>query len=410
MPHPSPLRVLHLPKWFPQRYDDQDGDFVARHIDAVARTATAQAPLQSAVVFAAVARGPLPRLIDVEADVSGPVPAWRYYYRAHPTGWAPLDKLLKLLLWLECMRRGLQAVRRHWGGAWPDIIHAHILLRPAALALLLKKWRGIPYLITENWTIFSPQNVWKLGRLRQRVAGLLVREAAAFTPVSEDLRQNLTRLGGVAPRTTIIPNVVDTELFHLPDAAEAPRRGLLNVAAFNEQAKNLSGLLRTVARLRAEHPGLGLHLRIAGYGRAEADMHQLAADLGLLADGTVEFLGKLTSPQVAAEMRRAEAFVLFSNYENLPCVLIEAQASGLPAVATSVNGVPELLPPDGRCGLLVPPRDEAALAEALLTVLQAPPGRFEPAILRAAAENRFSYPAVGQAFRRVYRQILGQEA
>jgi glycosyltransferase involved in cell wall biosynthesis len=409
MPHPSPLRVLHLPKWYPHRYDDQDGDFVARHVQAIARTDTPAAPLQSAVVFAAVARGPLPRLIEVEADLGGAVPTWRYYYRPRLTGWAALDKPLKLLLWLECMRRGLGAARRHWGGHWPDLVHAHIMLRPAALALLLKKWRGIPYLITENWTIFSPQNVGKLGRLRQRVAGLLVREAAAFTPVSDDLRQNLARLGGVAPHTRIIPNVVDTELFRLPDAADPPRRGLLNVAAFNEQAKNLSGLLRTVARLRTEHPALPLHLRIAGYGRAEAEMQQLATDLGLLADSTVEFLGKLTSPQVAAEMRRAEAFVLFSNYENLPCVLIEAQASGLPAVATSVNGVPELLPPDGRCGLLVPPRDEAALAQALLAVLQAPPGRFAAATLRAAAESRFSYPAVGQAFRRVYRQMLGQE-
>jgi glycosyltransferase involved in cell wall biosynthesis len=407
MPHSSPLRVLHLPKWYPHRYDDQDGDFVARHVAAIAGTSTADAPLHAAVVFAAVARGPLPRLIDREVNLDGPVPTWRYYYRRRLTGLGPLDKLLKLLLWLECMRRGLAAVRRHWQGRGPDLVHAHIMLRPAALALWLKWTRGIPYLITENWTIFSPQNVHKLGRLRQRVAALLVRQAATFTPVSDDLRRSLARLGGVAPRTVIIPNVVDTELFHLPTAPAGPRRGLLNVAAFNEQAKNLSGLLRTLARLRQSHPGLpDLHLRIAGYGRAEAEMQQLAADLGLLADGTVEFLGKLPSAGVAAEMQRAKAFVLFSNYENLPCVLIEAQASGLPAVATSVNGVPELVPPD--CGLLVPPRDEAALAQALLAVLEAPPTRFAPEALRRRAEQQYSYPAVGAAFRRVYRLILGQ--
>lgn len=399
------MRVLHLPKWYPNRYDDQDGDFVARHIAAIAQTATPAAPLETAVLFAAVARGALPSLISLEADLVGAVPTWRYYYRAHLTGFGPLDKLLKLGLWLECMRRGLGAVRRHWGGSQPDIVHAHILFRTGALALWLKHRHRIPYLITENWTVFLPANSGRLGRLRGKLAGLLVRQAAAYTPVSEDLRQALARLGGVSPHTVIIPNVVDTDLFH-PPTPPTQRKGLLNVAAFNEAAKNLSGTLRTVARLRTNNPELNIHLRIAGYGPAQEQLQQLAAELGLLADGTVEFLGKLPLPQIAEEMRRAQAFVLFSNYENLPCVLIEAQASGLPVVAARVNGVPELVPADGSCGLLVPPRDEEALAAALQEVLQAPPGRFPESVLRAKAVARFSYPAVGAAFRRVYQHIL----
>jgi len=399
------LKILHLPKWYPNRYDDQDGNFVARHVAAVAaHGGGGGGPAQSAVVFAAVARGPLPTLIDEEIDLSGPVPTWRYYYRAHPTGWAPLDKLLKLGLWLACQRRGLRAVRRYWGGAGPTVVHTHILLRPAALAWWLQRRHGIPYLLTEHWSAFQPGNVERLGRLRRWLAGYLVRQAAACAPVSDNLRQALAALGGVNAHTTIIPNVVDTALFY-PPTSPAERTGLLNVAAFNEEAKNLSGLLRTVARLRTQLPGL--HLRIAGYGPIESQLHQLAAELGLLADGTVEFLGKLTSTQVAAEMRRAAAFVLFSNYENLPCVLIEAQASGLPAVATHVNGVPELLP-DARAGLLVPARDEAALAEAIATVLAAPVGHFDAVAMRARAVAEFSYPAVGRAFGAVYTRILGR--
>ena len=403
------MRILHLPKWYPHRYDDQDGDFVARHVAAIAaHGGVGGGPVLSAVVFAAVARGPLPTLIAEDHDLAGPVPTWRYYYRARPTGLPPLDKLLKLLLWLVCQRRGLRAVRQHWGGAQPSVMHAHVLFRPAALAWWLRAWQGIPYLITEHWSAFQPGIVEHMSRLRRWLAGFLVRQAAAYTPVSDDLRRAMAALGGANTRTTVIPNVVDTELFHLP-AAPAARYGLLYVAAFNEKAKNLSGLLRAMARLRATSPTLpGLHLRIAGYGSAEAQMHQLATDLGLVAAGTVEFLGKLPLAQVAAEMRQASCFVLFSNYENLPCVLIEAQASGLPAVATHVNGVPELLLPDGQAGLLVPPADETALAEALRAVLTAPPGRFDGAAMRARAVVEFSYPAVGRAFGAVYARILGQ--
>ncbi|MBD2770096.1 glycosyltransferase [Hymenobacter sp. BT664] len=403
------IRVLMLPKWYPNRYDDLDGDFVERHIEAIAAHGSPEGgPVQAAAVYASVAQRAMVTLIDEEIDHSGPVPTWRYYYRARPTGLPGVDKLLKLLLWLECLRRGRRAVRRFWGGKLPHVVHAHVLFRPAVLAWWLK-WRyGIPYLITEHWTAFHPDSARRLGWLRRWLAGWLIRQAAAYTPVSDDLRRALAALGGVNPCTVVIPNVVDTELFRLP-ARPGERRGLLNVAAFNERAKNLSGLLRTLARLRTAQPDLpGLHLRVVGYGAAEQQLHRLAADLDLLADGTVEFVGKQTSAQVASEMRRAACFVLFSNYENLPCVLIEAQASGLPAVATRVNGVPELLPDDGTAGLLVPPRDEAALGEAILAVLTAPLGRFDETALRARAVERFSYPAVGRAFGRVYQQILGE--
>jgi len=403
------LRILHLPKWYPHRYDDQDGDFVARHVAAsAAHGGPAGGPTRAAVVFAAVARGPLTKLIEEDHDLSGPVPTWRYYYRAQLSGWGALDRVLKLGLWLACQRRGLRAARAHWDGAGPDIVHAHVMFRPAVLAAWWR-WRyGWPYVLTENWTVFQPGNVERLGRGRRWLAGWLVRRAAAWTPVSQDLRRAFSALGGVNPRTVVIPNVVDTDLFR-PPPAPAARRGLLSVAAFNEAAKNLSGVLRVVARLRATHPDLSL--RVAGYGPAEASLRQLARELGLLTDGPdspVVFLGKIPSAQVAVEMRRAVALVLFSNYENLPCVLIEAQASGLPAVATAVNGVPELLPADGAAGLLVPPRDEAALAAALTTVLTAPAGRFDAAAMRARALAEFSVPAVGRAFGAVYTRILSR--
>ncbi|WP_233636134.1 glycosyltransferase [Hymenobacter setariae] len=395
------MRVLHLPKWYPHRYDDQDGDFVARHVAAIAAHG---GPVQAAVVFATVARGPLPALLVEEADLGGPVPTWRYYYRARPTGLASLDKLLKLGLWLLAQQRGLRAVRRHWGGARPEVVHAHVLFRPAAWAWWLQWRHGTPYVLTEHWTAFQPINIGRLSRPMRWLAGWLVRRAAAFTPVSADLGQALAALGGVNAHTTVIPNVVDIELFH-PPTPPGVRSGLLHVAAFNEPAKNLGGLLRTVAKLHREQPGL--RLRVAGYGPAEAALHHLAQELGLLTTGIVTFLGKLAPAQVAAEMRRATCLVLFSNYENLPCVLIEAQASGLPAVATRVGGVPELLP-EPSLGLLVPPGNEVALAQALREVLAAPAGRFDPARLRARAVAQYSYLAVGQAFGAVYARILGQ--
>ncbi|MCC2547236.1 glycosyltransferase [Hymenobacter sp. BT175] len=394
-------RVLMLPKWYPNRYDDQDGDFVARHVAAIAPYA------EAAVLFATVARGPLPHLIVAEPDLLGPMPVLRYYYRARITGVTAIDKVLKLGLYFWCLLRGYRALCRRWG-ARPALVHVHVLLRTGLFAAALQVLTGIPYLITEHWTLYLPGKAESIGWLRRQLTRVVVRRAAALHTVSDNLRRAMQHLGMANELTLTIPNVVDLTLFELAatQAEALPPTGgkLLHVAAFNEPAKNLTGILRTVARLRQHRPNLTL--RIAGYGPDEGRVRQVAAELSLL-DGAVQFLGKLTQPQVAAEMQQADCLVLFSNFENLPCVLIEAQASGLPAVATQVGGVPELLPPDGRYGRLVPPGDEAALEQALEDVLKAKL-TFQPEMMRTHATEHFGYAAVGRQFAALYAKLLAK--
>ena len=397
------MRVLHLPKWYPHRYDDQDGDFVARHVAAIA----AHGGAEGAVLFATVARGPLPGLVEADEDFSRPVPALRYYYRAAPTGLPLLDKPLKLLLYFWCLRRGYRRLRRHWGGQAPDLVHVHVLLRTGLFAWALRALRGIPFVITEHWTLYLPERAGGISGLRRVLTRAVVRRAAALHTVSKGLRRGMAALGFVNPRSVVIANVVDTELFrpvhpftHSPSCPLT----LLHVSAFHDGVKNISGVLRVVARLRNAWPGL--RLRIAGYGPDEAKLRTYAAELGLLADGTVTFLGKLPHETVAAEMARATALVSFSRAETFGCVLLEARASGCPVVATRTGGVPELFEPAGAFGLLVEPDDEAAL-EAALTQVLAGTIRFDPSQLRADAAARCAPVAVGAAFGALYRQVLG---
>jgi starch synthase len=398
----SLLRILHLPKWYPHRYDDQDGDFVARH---VATIAAAGPGAQAAVVFATVARGPLRGLTELDADLSGPVPTWRYYYRARLTGLGPLDRSLKLLLWLYCALRGVRAVRRHWGGARPSLVHVHVLLRTGLLAWALRVVHGLPYVVTEHWTLYLPQRRAALGGLRRVLSRLVVRRAGALHTVSKALADAMAEVGIRASHTHVIANVVDTTLFRPAPGAHAPAaaRRLLHVSAFHDAVKNLSGVLRVVARLRPAWPGL--QLRVAGYGPDEQRLRHYAAELGLLADGTVTFLGKLPHAAVAAEMQQATALVSFSRAETFGCVLLEARACGRPVVATRAGSVPELFEPAGVFGLLVEPDDEAALATALAHMLGAA-GHFDPARLQADAAARSGAAAMGTAFWHLYERVL----
>ena len=413
-------RVLHLPKWYPHRYDDQDGDFVARHVAAIA----AHGGAAGAVLFAAVARGPLPGLVEADEDFSGPVPTLRYYYRAAPTGLPLLDKPLKLLLYYWCLLRGYRRLRRLWGGQAPDIVQVHVLLRTGLFAWALRAVQGIPFIVAEHWTLYLPARAGSIGWLRRALTRAVVRRAAALHTVSDGLRRAMAALGFVNVRAVVIANVVDTELFRprpavglaatpaetaavqaASEARAAAAPTLLHVSAFHDEVKNISGVLRVVARLRAAWPTL--RLRIAGYGPDEAALHACAARLGLLADGTVTFLGKLPHAAVAAEMARATALVSFSRAETFGCVLLEARACGCPVVATRTGGVPELFQPENVFGLLVEPDDEAALEAALRQVL-AGITCFDPNRLRADAAARCAPAAVGAAFGALYGQVLGR--
>ncbi|UYZ57816.1 glycosyltransferase [Hymenobacter latericus] len=394
----SPLpRVLMLPKWYPNRYDDQDGDFVARHVAAIAPHANA------VVLFAGVARGPLPKLIEYAPEWEAAVPTLRYYYRAAPTGWPLLDKPLKLLLYFVCVWRGYRQAVRHWG-AKPHLVHVHVLLRTGLFAWWLRVWQGIPYLVTEHWTLYLPPRSASIGPVRRWLTRLVVQQAAALHTVSEGLREAMRHLGFRNPHSAVIANVVDTELFR-PSPTKPALAPLLVVSAFHDALKNISGILRVVAGLQSELPHL--RLRIAGYGPDAQALQNLAADLGLLATGRVQFLGKLPHPAVAHEMQQAAALLSFSRAETFGCVLLEARACGCPVVATRVGGVPELFQPEGRFGLLIAPDDEAALGAAIKSVYHQRL-QLQAEVLRADAVERCSPAKVGRQFAALNQSILGR--
>jgi len=103
-------------------------------------------------------------------------------------------------------------------------------------------------------------------------------------------------------------------------------------------------------------------------------------------------------------MQECHAFVLFSNYENQPVVLLEAQMSGRPCIATAVGGIPDIVLP-GKTGLLVPPGDEAALTDAML-VMRRDYDTYNLRKVRERAERTYSEKAVEAVLIRVYADAI----
>lgn len=359
------MRVLVLPKWYPWPDRQVFGLFCREHARAAA--------LHHDVHVLAFTPQAMSGLYRIWEDHDEPVPTTRLIYRRPSLRPAAMATQLA----------GMWEVAKRFK---PDLIHAHVF-EAGFPAVLLARRLGVPVVITEHYTGFQRGLVTGYDRQLARYA---YRHADLVTPVSEDLRRQLERVepGG---RYRVVPNVVDPAIFHPGDRVRSGPLRLLNVASLDEKKRHVD-LLDAATRFEFEYT-----LDIAGEGELADRLRGRAEYLGL--DG-VRFVGSQSQTQIARRMREADVFVLSSQFENLPVVLLEASASGLPIVATDVGGVSEIV--DADAGVLVPPRDPAGLAEGVLTVSKR---SFDRDALAARARARYGIEAVGRIWDEIYSSL-----
>ena len=244
------------------------------------------------------------------------------------------------------LRRLIRRIRptvihaRNWG-AWPDMAVAR-----------LGTWRPIP-LIFSFYGLDGPMP------LRRKLAfRALARVTTCLFTVSEASRRMLVAdAGWPERRVEVIPDGIDTHRFR-PGRRRLRKRLVVGTAGSLKPLKNHPMLIRACADLSAG--GTDVELRIAGEGPERPRLAQCAERLGFA--GRLRLAGYVSD--MPAFLRGLDVFALPSDFEQLPNALLEAMACGLPCVATRVGGAGEILD-DGRCGLLVEPKDSGAMAGAI---------------------------------------------
>jgi glycosyltransferase involved in cell wall biosynthesis len=278
-------------------------------------------------------------------------------------------------------------------------VHANITYPNGIFAWYLQKTQHIPYLVTEHWTVYLPVNKKLLTPVIRFFSKLIIRNAAYVTPVSNDLKNAMRQLAPKA-RYQVIPNVVNTNLF-VPKKSSNAKKQILHVSTLKDDHKNISGILETIKALHGERHDFTL--KIVGDGDITPH-RQYAQQLGLGND-IVTFEGEKTIEEIAVLMQQSDVFLLFSNYENLPCVIIEAISSGIPVVSSNVGGISEML--DDETGILVEPKNNKMLKKALHTVLDNL-SRYDKQKMHEKARNTYSEEVIGKAFLNLYQNILTQ--
>jgi glycosyltransferase involved in cell wall biosynthesis len=320
-------------------------------------------------------------------EVEDDIPTIRLQYRRFPR---PLSYAAFLLGTVAAYRR----LRR--SGFAPNLLHAQSFLSvlPAlVLGAVLRK----PVVYTEHWTIFLAENPGRLSPPMLRLARFALRHARLVLPVSDDLRNALRDLEPDA-RFRVVQNVVDERVFHPGPARErtVPRK-LLTVGVLETERKGVDLLLEAIARLPADD----IQLEIVGDGANRRRYEQLTRDLGI--EGVVTFRGAASKDDVAERMRASDLFVLASRYENNPCVVLEALATGLPVVATRVGGVAEIVVAAN--GELVEPLDPVSIAGGIERAL-ARLDEFDTETIARDAAARWGRGRIGEELDAAYGEAV----
>ncbi|MCZ7573794.1 MAG: glycosyltransferase [Ardenticatenaceae bacterium] len=242
-------------------------------------------------------------------------------------------------------------------------VHAHFANHPAAAAFIIHRLAGIPYSFTAHGADLQVDQ----HMLREKVA-----EAAFVVTISNHNKELIVTTCGdeFRDKLVVIHCGVDTQVFQ-PRGADHHRARLpgpftiLCIGTMYE-VKGHTYLIEACRLLKER--GVNFVCRLVGDGPDRPRLVEQVAQAGLAAQ--MHFDGTRTRRQVAELLQQADVLSVPSipttsgRREGIPVVLMEAMASGVPVVASGISGIPELVD-DGQSGLLVPPRDAVALADAL---------------------------------------------
>ncbi len=249
----------------------------------------------------------------------------------------------------------------------PDLVFSYVLYPDGFAGLKIAQALSVPFVGMGMGS--------DVHNIRDRFTAMhtrsLLRKADFSLAISEDLRKRMIEMGAPAEKTRTLLSGCDGAVFHVRDR-QAARKTLgihpdADAVVYIGRLDIKKGLRELVAAAKAVHrerPNLQVYLVGDGPDRSIIESAIQAGD----ASGYMHLMAECSFDDVAVWISAASLVTLPSYMEGCPNVVLEALACGRPVVATKVGGIPEIMSEE--CGRLVPPRDEAALAEALIQVLE----------------------------------------
>lgn len=378
--HEGKLNILYLSSWYPSRVHSTLGNFVQRHAECIASKHNVT------VLYTAFEQGEV-NYPQIEDNKKGQLRTIVVY------GKKGFPEILNK--WLT-FRKAIDYLEKNNDQKF-DLIHHNVIWNDAWQAVFLSHQYKIPLVVTEHWTGYDTINRADQPRLLKFFSKWVAKNTTVFCPVSDDLGKKMKNFG-LEGNYVVVPNVVDTGLFRV---TQKPSEYIqfLHVSSLDDRQKNIRGILRVWKKITLQTDRIKLLIGGDGpYNTYKSEAKKLS-----IAENTIEFFGEKSPQEIAGLMEQSHCLILFSNYENLPVVIIEALASGMFVVSTDVGGISEHI--DDTRGILCKAGDEDDLEKSMFRAIQQIKN-FDGEQSRNYAIKHFSRESISQHFDDVYRMAI----
>jgi glycosyltransferase involved in cell wall biosynthesis len=384
------MNVVWLASWYPNRTSITNGDFIERHAKAVA-------PFLTSLTIIAVVKDeclPVNATEIIEKNEDNITTCIIYYGRSRWGG--IIEKYLSLKKYIALHLELFDKIIKEKGK--PDMVHVHVAMKAGLAAKKIKQLYNIPYIITEHWTGYyreSTPNVFEMGPLFMHLCKGVFKNSSIVLPVSNGLGKRISS-ELIAVNFKVVPNAVDTRHFYYKEHSNDIIRFIH--PSYMHYQKNPEGILAACEMLSKKNMSFELLM----IGNESDELKEKAKEKGLL-NKYVFFEPAIPYTEVALKMQSSSALLLFSRFENMPCVILEALCCGLPVISTDVGGIAEVIHEQN--GILVQNEDVNGLAAAMENII-ANYQHYSQNEIAGTAIKLYGYDEVGRQLKAVYNGVI----
>jgi glycosyltransferase involved in cell wall biosynthesis len=368
------LHILFLSSWYPSRIFPTNGDFVQRHAEAVATK-------HKVTVIHVVTDTNIKSPETFNKKINNVETKLVYLPKSK-------NQLIKLFHFFKAYLTLIKKI------GTIDVVHVNITFPIGLIALYLKWFLRKPYIISEHWSDYQFPLNKSIGFLRKMATKLIVKNATFVCPVTNHLQKAMIDFG-LKGNYLSVPNVVNTSIFNIGKTS-SDKFVVSHISDMDDSIKNITGILNVISKLEQQISNFKFNL----IGKNSKKYLQLIHKLNIK---NIKIIDNIPHNKVADYLKKSNVFILFSNYENLPCVIIEAFSCGIPVISTNVGGISEYFPKN--FGYLISPKDEANLEKSIYKIYdkQIKPNKN---VIHNYAENKFGSNTISSAFSKIYKQTL----
>ncbi|AMC10670.1 hypothetical protein Lupro_05175 [Lutibacter profundi] len=369
------LHILFLSSWYPTRVSPTRGDFVQRHAEAVAT-------LHKVTIVHLISDKRLRGKIELSETKNNNIET-KIIYVPHTK-----NPAYKFMLFFNTYLKTIKRID------FFDIVHLNVTFPVGVIALYLKWLKKKPFIISEHWTGYQKQNIKSIGILRKLVTKIIVKNASFVCPVTKNLQNNMM-IFGLKGNYCPVPNVVDTNYFNISENI-IKKFTVTHISHMGNEHKNVEGILNVISKLESKIPHLKFNLIGENSEKYISLIHKLRIK-------NVTIIDQIPNIEIGNYLNKSSVFVLFSNYENLPCVILESFACGTPVISTNVGGISEYFPKN--FGYLIKPKDEISLENTILKIYNKKLN-YNKKLMHNYALDNFGVQIISLEFTKLYTKTL----